>query len=56
VYGAVVEAELALVAEVDDFLDVGDGRLLDVPVDRVGVEAIEHHLERGAERPRRGPG
>src|SRR4026209_406914 len=47
---AVVEAELALVAEVDDLLDVGRGELLHVAVHRVHVQAIEHHLERRAER------
>jgi hypothetical protein len=45
----VVVTELALVAEVDDLLDVRRGQLLDVSVHRVHVEPVEHHLERGTE-------
>jgi hypothetical protein len=44
----VVVAELALVAEVDDFLHVGGGQLLHVAVHGVRLEAVEHHLERRA--------
>ena len=47
---AVVVAELALVAEVDDFLHVGRRQLLDVPVDRLDVDPAEHHLERRTQR------
>src|SRR5262249_29175915 len=42
---AVVVAELALVAEGHDLLDVGGGELVDVAVDGGRVEAVEHHLE-----------
>ena len=48
--GAVVVAELALVTEIDDFLDVGRRQLLHVAVDRVDVDSIEHHLEGRTER------
>ncbi len=47
---AVVEAELALVAEIDHFLDVARRKLVDVAVDRLDVHAVEEHLERRAER------
>src|SRR4029450_5929021 len=46
----VVEAELALVAEVHDLFEVGRQQLLHVSVHRVDIQAIEHHLERRAER------
>jgi len=47
---AVVVAELALVAEVYDLLDVLGRELLDVPVHRVDVEAVEQHLEGRTQR------
>ena len=47
---AMVVAELALIAEVDDFLDVGGRQLLDVAVHGIRVEPVEHHLERRAQR------
>jgi len=39
-----------VIAEIDHFLHVGRGKLLDVAVDRVDVHPIEEHLERRAER------
>jgi hypothetical protein len=45
-----VVAELALVAEIHHFLHVGGGKLLHVPIHRVDVQAVEHHLERRAEQ------
>jgi hypothetical protein len=45
----VVIAELALIAEVDDRLQVGGREFVDVAVDGLGVDPIEHDLERGAE-------
>ena len=47
---AVVVAELALVAEVDHFLDVRRRQLVDVTVDSLPVQPIEHHLERRTQR------
>jgi hypothetical protein len=47
---AVVEAELALVAEVDDLLQVGPGQPVRLPVHRLHVEPVEHDLERRAQR------
>src|SRR5262249_20228403 len=47
---AVIEAELALIAEIDHFLDVGRRQLVDVAVDRLHVHAIEQHLERRTQR------
>jgi len=47
---AVIEAELALIAEVDHFLDVGRRQLVDVAVDRLDVDPIEQHLERRTQR------
>src|SRR5438876_4839166 len=47
---AVIETELALVAEVDDFLDVRCGQLFHVAVDGVDIHPIEQHFERRAER------
>jgi len=46
----VVVAELALVAEVHDLLDVGRGKLLHVAVHGGGVQPVEHDLEGRAER------
>jgi hypothetical protein len=46
----VIEAELALVAEVDDFLHVGARQLVDVAVDRLDVHPVEEHLERRTQR------
>jgi hypothetical protein len=52
----VVVAELALVAEVDDFLHVGGGQLLHVAVDGVRVEAANITLNEGhSGRQRRQP-
>jgi hypothetical protein len=48
--GAMVEAELALVAEVDDFLDVSMRQLLDIAVHAVDVDSIEHDFERRTQR------
>src|SRR2546426_845423 len=45
-----VEAELALVAEVDDLLEVARRQLLDIAVDGVHVQPVEEDLERRAER------
>ena len=47
---AVIEAELALITEIDDFLDVRRGQLVDVAVDSLHVHAIEQHLERRTQR------
>src|SRR5207249_5611038 len=47
---AVIEAELALIAEIDHFLDVGGRELVDIAVDRLHVHAVEQHLERRTQR------
>jgi hypothetical protein len=46
----VVEAELALIAEIDDFLDVRRRQLVHVAVDRLDVHPVEQHLERRTQR------
>jgi hypothetical protein len=46
----VVVAELALVAEIDDFLEIRLRQLVDVAIDRLDVDAVEQHLERRTQR------
>src|SRR5262245_56288745 len=46
----VIEAKLALIAEVDDFLHVGALQLVDIAVDRLDVHPVEEHLERRTQR------
>src|SRR5438093_3913628 len=46
----VIEAELALIAEIDDFLYVRRRQLLHVAVDRLDVYPVEQHLERRTQR------
>src|SRR4029453_1708012 len=46
----VIETELALIAEIDHFLDVAGRQFVDVAVARLDVHPIEQHLERRTQR------
>jgi hypothetical protein len=45
-----VEAQLALIAKVHDLLHINRRQLLHVPIHRLDIQPIKHHLERRTQR------